>query len=304
MAATGDKTAGAIGLGAMGFGMASSLARAGFRVTGYDPAEAARLRAEAAGIATVDSPEAVFAAAETIILSLPTARHVESVVAAAREAGHLAKDAPARIVIDASTSEAEVSRRLAAMLAADGHGFLDAPVSGGPSGAAAGQLSVMLGGEAAWIERARPALEAIAGKIAPVGPSGAGNIAKLVNNMLVANHMITTLEALRLAEAAGVSAEDALKVVNSATGRSAISEIHFPTWVLPRSFDSGFSTGLMRKDLRLARELAAASGVATPMADLAAALWDEAHSGLADADDFMLMGDPQTDRLSRKETDE
>ena len=92
-----------------------------------------------------------------------------------------------------------------------------------------------------------------------------------------------------------------LKVVNAATGRSAISEIHYPNWVLPRSFDSGFSTGLMRKDLRLARELAAEAGVATPVADLAATLWAEGHSGLKDSDDFMLMGDPEVDRLSAKE---
>ena len=92
-------------------------------------------------------------------------------------------------------------------------------------------------------------------------------------------------------------------MINSATGRSAISEIHVPTWVLPRSFDSGFSTGLMRKDLRLARELAAEAGVATPIADLAAALWAQENSDLSDADDFMLMGDPKVDRLSRKEKD-
>ena len=109
-----------------------------------------------------------------------------------------------------------------------------------------------------------PVLEAMAAKIIHVGPSGAGNVAKLVNNMLVANHMVTTLEALRLGEAAGVDAEEMLKVINSATGRSAISEVHVPTWVLPRSFDSGFSTGLMRKDLRLARELAAEAGCCYP----------------------------------------
>ncbi|WP_256388264.1 NAD-binding protein [Pseudoruegeria sp. SK021] len=145
-------------------------------------------------------------------------------------------------------------------------------------------------------------LEAIAAKIIFVGPSGAGNVAKLVNNMLVASHMITTLEAVRLAEAAGVSAADALRVVNSATGRSAISEIHFPNWVLPRSFDSGFSAGLMRKDVRLARELAAQLGCEMPVADLVAEMWSEPRSELTDSDDFMLMGDPQAARFTTKET--
>lgn len=295
------KRAGVIGLGAMGYGMASSLARAGFEVSGYDPAPAAQERASDAGIAPLASPEEVFATAEIIVLSLPAAAHVQAAIAAAQGAGLLAVGAAPKVIIDTSTSEAEVSRKLAAELADAGHGFLDAPVSGGPSGAAAGQLSVMLGGDEAWAGRAMPALEAMAAKILHVGPSGAGNVAKLVNNMLVASHMITTLEALRLAEAAGVGAEDALRVINSATGRSAISEIHYPNWVLPRSFDSGFSTGLMRKDVRLARELAERSGCAMPVADLVAELWAEENSGLKDADDFMHMGDPAVDRLSKKE---
>lgn len=301
MAENTGKRVGVIGLGAMGFGMASSLARAGFAVSGYDPAPTAQERARAAGFAPVASPEEVFAAAEIIVLSLPTAAHVEAAVAAAQGAELLEPGTAPKVVIDTSTSEAEVSRMLAAKLAEAGHGFLDAPVSGGPSGAEAGQLSVMLGGDEAWVGQAMPALEAMAAKILHVGPSGAGNVAKLVNNMLVASHMVTTLEALRLAEAAGVGAEDALRVINSATGRSAISEIHYPNWVLPRSFDSGFSTGLMRKDVRLARELAERSGCAMPVADLVAEIWAEEHSGLTDTDDFMQMGDPSVDRLSKKE---
>lgn len=293
--ADNGKRAGVIGLGAMGFGMASSLQRAGFTVTGHDPAPAAQDRARAAGITVQPDAEAVFAAADIVLLSLPTAQHVEQVVAAARNAGHLASGMAGKVVIDSSTSEAETSRAIAAMLRADGHGFLDAPVSGGPSGAMAGQLSVMLGGDEAWLQQALPALEAIAAKILHVGPSGAGNVAKLVNNMLVASHMLTTREALRLAQAAGLGAGDALRVINSATGRSALSEVHFPNWVLPRSFDSGFSTGLMRKDMRLAREMAAALGCDLPIADLVAELWSEDRSGLTDSDDFMLMGDPQMD---------
>ncbi len=301
MAATNGTRAGVIGLGAMGLGMATSLLKAGFTVVGFDPADPARERATEAGVTTVETTDAVFADADVIVLSLPTAQHVQTVVQSALGANLLAQGQAAKIIIDTSTSEAAISRALSAELSAAGHGFLDAPVSGGPAGAASGQLSVMLGGEAQWVQAAMPALEAMAAKIMHVGPSGAGNVAKLVNNMLVANHMVTTLEALRLGEAAGVHAEEMLKVVNAATGRSAISEIHYPNWVLPRSFDSGFSAGLMRKDLRLARELAAEAGVATPVADLAATLWAEGHSGLKDSDDFMLMGDPEVDRLSAKE---
>lgn len=302
MATETGRRAGVIGLGSMGFGMASSLLRAGFEVVGHDPSPAAQDRARKAGFAPMATAEDVFAAAEVIVLSLPTAAHVLDVIAAAQDAGQLGANARAKVIIDTSTSEAEVSRELSAALAERGHGFLDAPVSGGPAGAVSGQLSVMLGGDEKWVAAAMPALEAMAAKILHVGPSGAGNVAKLVNNMLVASHMVTTLEALRLAEAAGVGAEDALRVINSATGRSAISEIHYPNWVLPRSFDSGFSTGLMRKDVRLARELAQSVGCAMPVADLVAELWAEENSGLKDADDFMHMGDPAADRPSYKDS--
>ncbi|MDO5756938.1 MAG: NAD(P)-dependent oxidoreductase [Rhodobacterales bacterium] len=292
--------AGVIGLGAMGIGMATILVDKGFAVAAFDLSETARGRAHAVGAKCHSTAADVFADADLIVLSLPAAHHVEAVIEDGRRAADLTSGAAPRIVIDTSTSEAEVSRKLAAALKADGHGFIDAPVSGGPSGAAAGTLAMMLGGDAADIDRAMPVLKALAQKIIHVGPSGAGNVAKLVNNMLVASHMITTLEAVRLAEASGVSAEDALRVVNAATGRSAISEIHYPTWVLPRSFDSGFSTGLMRKDVRLAREMAATVGCTMPLADLVADLWSEECSGLADSDDFMLMGDPEARRFTKE----
>ncbi len=297
MSGTQQIRTGIIGLGAMGIGMAQTLTAKGFAVAAFDLSAAALTRAADAGAAPMPSAADVFDAADIIVLSLPAAHHVEAVIADATAAGYLAQSAAPRIVIDTSTSEAEISRKLAAALGSTGHGFVDAPVSGGPSGAAAGALAMMLGGADAHIARAMPVLEALGQKIIHVGPSGAGNVAKLVNNLLVASHMITTLEAVKLAEASGVSAEDALKVVNSATGRSAISEIHFPNWVLPRSFDSGFSTGLMRKDVRLALEMAAKKGCVLPLAGLVAELWSEDRSGLSDSDDFMLMGDPQAGRF-------
>ncbi len=290
---------GVIGLGAMGMGMATSLASKGFAVTAFDLSTEACAHAAAAGIATPGNVLSVFANADQILISLPNARIVEAVLQEA--APELTADSPSRIIIDASTSEVEVSRKLAAELAENGHGFIDAPVSGGPSGAAAGSLAVMAGGEEVFFNRALSVLEAIATKILHVGPSGAGNVAKLVNNMLVACHMQTTREALKLSEAAGVKAEDALRVINSATGRSAISEIHFPNWVLPASFDSGFSAGLMRKDVRLALELAETSGCNLPMASLTKSLWSEANTGIADTEDFMLAGDYRSAKSKLKD---
>lgn len=277
--------------------MARTLAGKGFSVSAYDLSEAARTRAAAAGIAACENAAGVMVASEAVILSLPLARHVEDTIEEGLSAGAFGERA--KVVIDTSTSEASVSRRLAEKLAAAGHGFLDAPVSGGPQGAASGQLSMMLGGDAVWVTRAQPVLDAMASKVIHVGASGAGNIAKLVNNMLVACHMLTTAEGLRLAEAAGLPATDALRVINSATGRSALSEVHFPNWVMSGSFDSGFSAGLMRKDIRLALELAAESGCDLPVSELAARLWSKARSGLEDNQDFMLMGAPHIDRKDK-----
>nr|WP_301546311.1 NAD(P)-dependent oxidoreductase [Paracoccus saliphilus] len=285
------QSVGVIGLGAMGMGIAQNLLRGEFAVLAYDLSQAAMARAGDSGIAIAASPVEVMHAADTVVLSLPLARHVEETIEAGFAAG-VFDNRQGMVIIDTSTSETAVSRRLAARLAEAGHGFLDAPVSGGPQGAANGALSMMIGGDAEWVAKAQPVLDSMAAKVIHVGDSGAGNIAKLVNNMLVACHMLTTAEALRLSEAAGLPAKDALRVINSATGRSALSEVHFPNWVLTRSFDSGFSAGLMRKDVRLALELASDAGCTMPVSELVAELWSEARSGLEDTDDFMLMGDP------------
>ncbi|MDJ0389518.1 NAD(P)-dependent oxidoreductase [Roseomonas sp. E05] len=283
------RSVGVIGLGNMGLGMAASLARAGFTVSGHDISAARRLPAEAAGIRFIPDLPALLRAADALVFSLPYARDVEAVVVCA--GGLLERRDRKVVVVDTSTSDPTTSRRLAQRLAEAGHALLDAPVSGGPSGAAAGSLTMMIGGAEADLEAARPVLEALAAKVVHVGPSGAGNIAKLVNNLLVAAHLITAGEAMRLSEAAGLPAEAALKVVNAATGRSAVSEVMLPRWVLPGSFDSGFSAGLMRKDIRLAAALAAELGLDLPLAAQVERLWREAHDRIPDAADFTRMAD-------------
>jgi 3-hydroxyisobutyrate dehydrogenase len=285
-----DVTAiGVVGLGNMGLGMAATLVRAGFSVLGNDMSAARRGPAEAAGVRVCEALSDVLLQSDAIVFSLPYARDVEAVVTAPN--GLLQRHDRKVVVIDTSTSDPGTTRRLAARLHEAGHALLDAPVSGGPSGAATGALTMMIGGAAEDLELVRPVLDALASKLVHVGPSGAGNIAKLVNNLLVAAHLITTGEAIRLSEAAGLSAEDALKVVNAATGRSAISEVMFPRWILPGSFDSGFSAGLMRKDVRLALELAAATGSDLPLSAHVAEIWATTQDRIADTDDFTRMAD-------------
>lgn len=281
------KTVGVVGLGNMGLPMATTLVRGGFAVLGFDLSAARRDLAQAAGIRPVATLAELLAGADAVVSSLPHGRDVEAMVRT--PAGLLDRRDRRVMLVDTSTADPATSRRLAALLEAAGHGHLDAPVSGGPAGAAAGQLTMMIGGTAEDVALARPLLDALAGKAIHVGPSGAGNVAKLVNNMLVAAHLITNGEAFRLAEAAGVPAEAVLAVVNAATGRSAVSEVFYPTWVLPGRFDSGFAAGLMRKDVGLAAELAAEVGIDLPLSRMVAALWSGSRDSLPDHADFIRM---------------
>jgi len=285
-------TIGVVGLGNMGLGMAATLARKGFRVTGYDISEARRAAVEAQGVGFSADLGRVLADADALVFSLPLARDVEAVVTT--PGGLLERRDRKVVVIDTSTSDPGTTRRLAARLAEAGHALLDAPVSGGPSGAAEGTLTMMVGGAADAFALVEPVLAAMSARAVHVGPSGAGNIVKLVNNLLVAAHLVTTGEAMRLSEAAGLSAHEAIAVVNTATGRSAISEVMFPRWILTGSFDSGFSAGLMRKDVRLALELAAESGMDLPLSRHVAAIWRDTGDSLPDTADFTRMADYRT----------
>jgi 3-hydroxyisobutyrate dehydrogenase len=273
-----------VGLGAMGLGMATTLVSKGFAVTGYDVAEPSRIRAREAGIAVASSRARALAEQDAIVLSLPLAAHVVETIEG--DGGVLAVAKKGVIVIDTSTSEASVSRRLAALCAQGGIGFLDAPVSGGPAGAAAGTMTMMIGGDAMHLATVQPVLNAMAAKVLHVGASGAGNVAKLVNNLLVAVNLLTVSEAMNLSEAAGVAVEDVLKVVNAASGRSAVTEVNYPRWIQSGSFDSGFTMGLMRKDVRLAQAMIAENGLTLPLAEMAAKIWAGSAERLEDGMDF------------------
>lgn len=285
------QTIGIVGLGRMGLGMAANAAAKGFRTLGSDPSPERAALAEAKGVVAMGLSD-LFAASDVVIASLPTADVVAKVVEAPD--GFLAKAPEGAIFVDTSTSEAGVSRRLAALAAEKGLGFIDAPVSGGPAGAEAGTLTMMIGGGTEHLARAMPALEAISAKRLHVGGPGAGNVAKLVNNLLVGAHLLTVSEAVRLSEAAGVPAADVLAVVNAASGRSAVSEVNYPRWVLNGAFDSGFTMGLMRKDVRLAAALAAEVGADCPVSELVARIWADSAARLADGEDFNRIVEDKT----------
>jgi 3-hydroxyisobutyrate dehydrogenase len=193
---------------------------------------------------------------------------------------------PGAVIIDTSTLSPRAVRGFAEQAKAQGVFYLDAPVSGGPAGAAAGSMAMMVGGDGAALERATPILQHLTARLLHIGPSGAGQVAKLVNNLLVASHLVTAGEALRLGAAAGVAPEALLPVLNGASGRSAVTEVNWPRWIIPGTFDSGFSAGLMRKDVGLALELARDLGVTLEATGRAAALWQALREAVPDEADF------------------
>ncbi len=275
---------GVVGLGNMGLGMARTLLREGFSVVGFDLSAESQARAAAAGVTIVATLGALFDACPTIILSLPTADHVRTVLTG--DDGLYARNMDPRRVIDTTTSEPDVTREIDALLRQQGHILIDAPVSGGPAGANSGNLTMMVGGAEADVASVRPVLNALGGKITHVGPVGAGHAVKIVNNMLVASHLLTMREAVRLGNAAGVTTENLIAALNAGSGRSAISEVNYPKWVMNGAFDSGFTMGLMRKDMRLAMSLAQQKDISLPVSALAGKIWADSAELLADDADF------------------
>lgn len=271
-----------IGLGQMGAGIAASLARAGRTVLGVDPVAAPQLP----GVHPVSQEEA-FARAEVLLLSLPGTEQVRQVLTG--DSGLCTTDSKPRLVIDASTCHPDSTRELATQLTQAGHLLVDAPVSGGPSGAQEGQLTAFLGCPPEHLARVLEELEPVTGRVSHVGEVGAGHTAKLVNNLLVGTHLAITGEAWRMAERAGIDPERLFAAVNHGSGRSAVTEINLPRWVLSNSYDSGFPVHLMARDVALATRVAREAGDEVPLAETATATWDRLLHAAGPNADFNRM---------------
>lgn len=275
---------GVIGLGNMGGGMAATLAGKGFDVSGFDLSEAALAHAKEKGVTPVSDRSQLIRQSDILILSLPKAQHVEEVCLG--KGGIIEVGREGLIVVDTTTSTPEASRKVAAALATIDVAFIDAPVSGGPKGAATGTMSMVIGAEDADLARALPVLESMSGTRVHVGQCGAGNVAKIANNMLAACHLISTAEAVAMAAKAGVEPEKLLQGLNAGSGRSGATQVMFPTWVLNNAYDSGFTMGLMRKDVGLASDLAASLNLELPLSRVVAQLWQASSESLPDNEDF------------------
>jgi 3-hydroxyisobutyrate dehydrogenase len=272
---------GVIGCGNMGGGMAAHLLDNEQEVHCFDPNPDALGSLEGLGVIKAASASDLAAQCDLVILSLPNAAVVRGVMAEITP--HLREGS---MVLDTSTSEPETSKEMAALGAAKGFSFVDGPVSGGPSAARLGTMTMLLGGDRDVIERLQPVTDLLTAMTVVVGGAGAGHAAKIVNNMLCAANLVLVSEAVRLGEAAGVDARDLLEGVNAGSGRSGVSEVNFPRWILNEAFDSGFTMGLMRKDVRLAQKLAEESGVALSGFDAIARIWLEDSRTIPEAADF------------------
>jgi 3-hydroxyisobutyrate dehydrogenase len=274
-----------IGLGAIGLPMARHVAaNADLTVWNRTHEKAVQFASETDARSATSAAEAA-AGAQFFITCLPISAQVEEVLFGdANAAASLPRGA---MVIDCTSGDPATSRRIAERLASVGIAFIDAPVSGGVVGAEAGKLTVMVGGAASDLERARPILETFGAKIVHCGPVGAGDAVKAVNNALLAVHVWSTAEGLAMLTKLGVDPAVALDVINSSSGRSNTSISLFPERVLNRSFPRTFRLALLDKDVGIAAGIARETGTPADLLELTSRLFSEAHRELGEEADHV-----------------
>jgi len=256
-----------IGLGHMGGGMAPNLAKAGHEVRAFDLVPEALEKAKGAGCSAASSAAEAVKDADVVITMLPAAKHVRAVFE--NDVAPNAK--PGALLIDCSTIDVQSARDVGEAMKAKGYDFVDAPVSGGIAAAAAGTLALMVGGTDAQFERARPFLEPMAKAVIHAGQLGAGQAAKICNNMILGATMIATCEAFVLAQKLGLDPQVFFDISSKASGQSWSMTSYAPVpGVGPetpadRDYEGGFAAALMLKDLKLADEAAKSVGAYTPM---------------------------------------
>lgn len=274
-----------LGLGHMGGPMSANLTASGHTVCGYDPAPAAAAAAAERGTELADNAVDAVAGADIVITMLPSGAAVkhcyDEIVPAARQGA---------LLIDSSTVSVADAREVNALASRHGFAQLDAPVSGGVPGAVAGTLAFMVGGESAALDRARPVLDPMAGKVVHCGTAGNGQAAKICNNMVLAVEQIAVSEAFVLAEKVGMPAQSLFDVITGATGNCWAVQTNCPVpGPVPSSpanhdFAPGFSTALMHKDLGLAMDAVASAGAAAPLGSRAAEIYSDFAAEHGDKD--------------------
>ena len=279
------QTIGFIGLGHMGGGMAANLAAKGFAVRAFDLSEEALAKAVEAGCSRAASAADAADGADAVVTMLPAGKHVREVYESA-----LLEAPRGTLLLDCSTIDVATAKAVAQMATDRGLAAVDAPVSGGIAAANAGTLTFMVGGADEAFARAQPILAAMGKAVIHAGASGAGQAAKVCNNMILGAEMIATCEAFALAEKLGLDADKFFAIASVSSGQSWSLTSYCPVpGVGPetpadRDYQGGFATALMLKDLNLSQEAAASVGADTPMGararDLYQAFADAGNGGL------------------------
>ena len=268
---------GFIGLGNMGGPMAANLVRAGHSVHGYDRIDVALAALTAAGGSAASSVAKAADGAEVVVTMLPAGQHVREVYTAAD--GVFARAGAGALLLDCSTIDVATARDMAGQAEQRGFAMLDAPVSGGVTGAAAGTLTFMVGGAPAAFERARPVLAAMGKTIVLAGEAGAGQAAKVCNNLILGISMLAVSEAFALADKLGLSAQALFDISSTASGQcwslTSYCPVPGPVPASPanRDYQAGFAAALMLKDLTLATDAAEATGAASLLGEHARAAY-------------------------------
>lgn len=277
-----------IGLGNMGLPMAGNLVKKGLTVKGYDLVAANMEAAAKRGIATAKSAADAVAGAAVVVTMLPAGRHVIGVY---EDKAIVAAAAKGTLFLDCSTIDVASARAAHALAAKAGMLSLDAPVSGGVGGAEAATLTFMAGGSPEAFAKGKPVIEAMARKVVHCGDAGAGQAAKICNNMMLGISMIAVAEGFVLAEKLGLSKEALFDVASTSSGQcwamTSYCPVPGPVPASPANngYKPGFALALMLKDMRLSQEAAAASGAATPLGAAAAQLYAlHAAAGQSDMD--------------------
>ncbi|WP_067702132.1 3-hydroxyisobutyrate dehydrogenase [Nocardia jejuensis] len=292
MSTTVSKKVAFLGLGHMGGPMAANLVKAGYEVLAFDPVPAAQDQAREDGATVVHDAARAVADADVVITMLPNGRIVLDVYG-----DILSAAAPGTLFVDCSTIDVADAKAAAELAAAAGHRAVDAPVSGGVAGAAAGTLTFMVGGAEADFADALPLLEVMGGKVVHCGGAGVGQAAKVCNNMILGISMIGLSEAIVLGEKLGLSHDKFFDVVSTASGQSWALTSYcpvpgpVPTSPANNDYQPGFATALMSKDLGLAAGALAANGVDGQIGQLAAQIYSRFNQDEAGKDFSAIVTD-------------
>jgi len=275
-----------LGLGAIGRPMAARVAAAKMPLAVWNrTAERAASFARETGARHAATPADAARNADVVITCLSTSKDVAALLGGTD--GLMAGLKRGAVLVDCTSGDPATSRRIAAQLAEHGVDFIDAPVSGGTIGAEKGTLTVMVGGDAAVLERVRPVLQTFGQKVVHCGDVGAGDAVKAVNNAFLAIHVMATAEGLAALVKAGVEPAVALDVINASSGRSNTSMNLFPERVLTRTFPKTFRLALLEKDIGIAAELARQQRVPAPILQLTADLFRVARGELGETADHV-----------------